>query len=155
LRADTITGTVKDPSGAVVAGAKIEITGGNLTQPLSLTSDDSGKFSAPDLSAGKYSVRVTRDGFEDLVTPVDLQGTSNLQLVLKLSTVQTNVVVTGKSAAFYNSDPVYRQLRDVPLNKSFHCENFRFNMDVASFELKSGTLTFLAPVNNLVTGAVF
>src|SRR5262249_46802604 len=28
LRADTITGTIKDPSGAVVAGARIEITGG-------------------------------------------------------------------------------------------------------------------------------
>jgi hypothetical protein len=28
--ADTITGTVQDPSGAVVSGARIEITGGDL-----------------------------------------------------------------------------------------------------------------------------
>src|SRR6202165_4704636 len=58
LRADTISGTVKDPSGAVVAGARIELTGGNLSQPLFLTSDESGKFVAANLSAGKYSIRV-------------------------------------------------------------------------------------------------
>ena len=32
--ADTLSGTIKDPSGAVVAGASIEITGGNLPQAL-------------------------------------------------------------------------------------------------------------------------
>jgi len=34
---DTISGTVKDPSGGVVIGARIEITGGNLVQPLVLS----------------------------------------------------------------------------------------------------------------------
>src|ERR1700690_3444093 len=66
LRADTISGTVKDSSGAVVPGAHIEITGGNLPQPLVLTSDDAGKFTAPNLPPGKYSVRVTKDGFDEL-----------------------------------------------------------------------------------------
>src|SRR5579863_1113167 len=56
LFADTISGTVKDPSGAVVGGARIEITGGSLTQPIILTSDDSGKFAAPNLTPGKYVV---------------------------------------------------------------------------------------------------
>jgi len=43
---------VKDPSGAVVVGARIELTGGNLAQALLLTSDESGKFVAANLSAG-------------------------------------------------------------------------------------------------------
>ena len=34
LRADTISGTVKDPSGAVVADARIEISGSNIPQPI-------------------------------------------------------------------------------------------------------------------------
>ena len=42
--ADTLSGTVKDPSGGVVIGARIEISGGNLLQPLLLMSDESGKW---------------------------------------------------------------------------------------------------------------
>src|SRR5271165_7620667 len=71
LRADTLTGTIKDPSGAVIAAARIEITGGTLSQPLVLTSDSSGKFAAPNLQPGKYSIRVSKDGFDDLTTTVD------------------------------------------------------------------------------------
>jgi hypothetical protein len=37
--ADTITGTVTDPSGAVVAGAQVEIRGDTLPQKLVLTTD--------------------------------------------------------------------------------------------------------------------
>ncbi len=54
LRADTLSGTVKDPAGLTVAGARIEITGEGLPQPLILTSDEAGKFVARDLKPGKY-----------------------------------------------------------------------------------------------------
>ena len=67
LRADTISGTVKDPSGAFVAGAKVEITGENLPQPLVLVTDANGRFIAANLSAGKYSVRVSK-------APCDIGG---------------------------------------------------------------------------------
>src|ERR1700743_3048610 len=36
VRADTISGSIKDPSGAFVAGARIEITGNNLPQAVTL-----------------------------------------------------------------------------------------------------------------------
>src|ERR1700686_778603 len=91
LRADTITGTVKDPSGAVVNGAHVEITGGDLAKPIGFTTDESGKFVAPNLSAGKYSVRITKEGFDDIVTAVDLHGASDLQLFLTISAQQTSV----------------------------------------------------------------
>lgn len=153
--ADTISGAIKDPSGALVAGARVEITGGDLTQPLVLTSDNSGKFAAPNLNAGKYSVRVLKEGFDDLVTDVDLHGTADLTLNLTLAGVQASVSVTAKSTGFANSDPVYRKLRDIGLGQTFRCENFTFSVDVGTFVLKSGTITFLEPVNNFETGAIF
>jgi hypothetical protein len=153
--ADTITGTVKDPSGAVVANARIEITGSNIPQPLMLLSDEAGKFGVPNLIAGTYSVRVGKDGFEELVTPVDLHGTANLDLTLTLATQQTSINVTGKSAVLGNSDPLYRQLRDGILATTHHCENFKLTLDVGTFELKSGTLTLFTGVNNFQTGVVF
>jgi hypothetical protein len=153
--ADTISGTVKDPSGAVVAGARIEITGGDLAQPRVLTSDESGKFAAPNLSAGKYSVRVAKEGFDDLVREVDLKGTADFALSLTITAQQTSVTVNEKSAAFANSDAVYRQLRNVGLGETFRCENFTLPVDVGTFELKSGTLTLLGLVNRFQTGAIF
>ena len=118
VRGDTISGTVKDPSGGVVIGTRIEITGGNLLQPLLLTSDESGKFVAPDLNAGKYSIRAAKEGFDDLVTTVDLHGTTDLALKLTITAQQTSVTVTEKSAAFANSDAVYRQLRSDGVRRS-------------------------------------
>ena len=155
LHADTISGTVKDPSGAVVAGARIEIAGGDLTQPIVFTSDESGKFAAPNLNPGKYSVRVVKEGFDELVTTVDLKGTADLPLSLTIAAQQTRVTVTEKSRGFANSDAFYRQLRDAGLGDSYRCENFTLTVDVGTFQLKSGTITLLAPVNKYETGAVF
>jgi peptidase M1-like protein/carboxypeptidase family protein len=155
LAADTISGTIKDPSGAVVAGARIEITGSTLPQPFILASDDSGKFTAPNLSPGQYSVRVIKDGFDDLITTVDLKGAADLPLSLTIAAQKTNITVSEKSTAFANSDAVYRQLRDLGLGDTYRCDNFTLPMDVGTFQFKSGTITFLAPVNKIVTGAIF
>jgi hypothetical protein len=155
LPADTISGTVKDPSGAVVVAARIEITGGNLSQALQLVSDESGKFVAPNLTAGKYSLRIAKEGFDDLVTTVDLHGTADLGLKLTIAAQQTRVTVSEKSTAFANSDTIYRQLRDDGLGDTFRCENFTLPIDVGTIELKSGTITFLERINKLQTGAVF
>ncbi len=155
LRADTISGTVKDPSGAVVPGARIEISGGGLPQPLVLTSDDSGKFTAPNLSPGKYTVRVTKEKFDELVVPVDLKGAADLPLNLTIAAQQAEVTVTGKSMAFANSDSIYRQLRDLGLGQSYRCENHTILLDVGVFQFKSGTMTILTPVNRFVTGVIF
>jgi hypothetical protein len=155
LRADTISGTIKDASGAVIAGAQVEITGGSLTQAIILSSDDSGKFTALNLQPGKYSVRVTMEGFEELVTSLDLQGAAELPLALTIAAQQTNINVATKSAAFANSDTFYRQLRNVGLDVTYRCENFTLPLDVGTFVLKSGTITLLALVNKFETGAVF
>lgn len=76
LFAATISGTVKDPSGAVISGAHIEITGGNLTQAITLSSDGLGRFESPDLQPGKYQLRVTHDGLDPLEQSVELQGST-------------------------------------------------------------------------------
>lgn len=73
LHAQTISGTVEDPSGAVIAGARIEITSADLAQPVVFDSGGLGKFVSPDLKPGTYSVRVTRDLFEPLTRMVELK----------------------------------------------------------------------------------
>jgi hypothetical protein len=155
LRADAISGTVKDPSGAVVAGARIEISGGGLAQAIVLTSDETGKFAAPNLNPGSYSVRVAKDGFDDLVTAVELKGAAQLTLRLTIAAQKTSVNVSEKNSAFANSDAGYRLLRDLGLGETYRLENFTLNMDAGTFQFKSGTITFLALVDHLETGAIF
>jgi hypothetical protein len=155
LRADTISGTVKDPSGGLVGDARVEITDGALTQPIVLASDNAGRFTALHLDPGQYSIRVIKAGFEDLVTSVDLHGAADLQLTLKIAPQQTNLRVSGKGRELANSDPVYRQLRDIGFGLTYRCEKFTMNVDVGSFAFNSGTMTLLNPVNRFITGAVF
>src|SRR5258708_8422429 len=155
LRADTLSGTVKDPAGLTVAGARIEITGEGLPQPLLLTSDEAGKFVARDLKPGKYSLHVSKEGFQPLDTSANLQGTADLSLTLAIAQQQTTVTVNDKTSAYANSDSFYRQLRDIKLGTTYRCDNFTMPLDVGTFVFKSGTITFLAPVNGMETGAVF
>jgi len=155
LIAQTISGTVQDPSGAVVAGARVVITGESLAQPIELTSDGLGKFASPDLKAGTYSVRVIRDGFETLTKTVDLKGAIQLQLTLAIAQQQVSVNVAGKNLAFDNSDPLYRQLRGAGAGQTYQIENFTLPWDVGTFQFVKGTLTVINPVDGVETGAIF
>ena len=154
-RADSLSGTVVDPSGAVVAGARIEVKGSSLAQPLTLTSDSLGKFSAPNVPTGTYQMVVTRDGFEPLTKTVEVRGTASVELILAIAQQRVEVTVTGKSQGFANAEPVYRQLRAVELGETFHYDNVKVNLDAATLEFQSGSMTFLKAVDGVVTGAIF
>ncbi len=55
-----------------------------------------------------------------------------------------------------NSDPTYQALRNAALgSESVTVSNFQLHREAATFHLRSGTICFLAPVANKVTGAVF
>jgi len=140
LHSETISGTIKDSSGAVIAEARIEITGGDLAQAVLLSTDGLGRFSSPELKPGSYSLRITRDGFEPLISVVHLPGAIQLQLTLNVARQQVSVSVSGKSMAFANSDPLYRQLRDIRLGQTFHLDNYTLNWEAGTFQFQKGTL---------------
>ena len=98
LRSQTISGVIQDTTGAVIPGARIEITGADLTQPVVLSSDAIGKFASPDLKPGTYSVRVLLNGFEPLTKTVDLQKSVELQLTLAIAKQQVNIASLTMSA---------------------------------------------------------
>ena len=155
LLADTISGTIQDPSGAVIGQARVEITGEGLQQPVVLSSDGLGKFASPELKSGTYSVRILREGFEPLTRNVDLKGSVQLQLTLAIAQQQVSINVSGKNLAFANSDPLYRELRTVGLGSTYRFDDFTLSCDVATFHFQKGTLTVLNPVEGVETGAIF
>jgi hypothetical protein len=140
LLSQTLSGTIQDSSGAVIANARIEISAADFPQPLVLSSNAVGQFESPQLKPGTYSVRVTRDGFEPLVKTVEFQTSMQLQFTLEVAQQQVTISVPGKSLAFLNSDPIYRELRKIGLGKTFRIDNFTLTCDAAKFHFDKGTL---------------
>src|SRR5438445_12959986 len=58
-----IEGTVKDPRGAVVAGAQIKAASASLAVERTTTSDENGFYRIAALPAGTYTLAVSGSGF--------------------------------------------------------------------------------------------
>jgi Carboxypeptidase regulatory-like domain len=68
----SIAGTVTDPSGAAVPGARITITG-PTGQIIRTTSNDKGGYTAGSLVPGAYRVRVEAKGFKVVGLPLEVK----------------------------------------------------------------------------------
>ena len=94
----TITGTVEDANGAVVPGANVEIKNVETNISRSLTTDEEGRFTALQLTPGKYSVTISKQGFataEDPNVVLTVGQTLPLSFNLKVSQVDERVTVVA------------------------------------------------------------
>ena len=60
----SVTGTVKDSSGAVVSGVEVTATNKGTNEATKTVSNQDGIYVIPNLFPGQYSVEFKRDGFE-------------------------------------------------------------------------------------------
>jgi hypothetical protein len=86
-----IRGIVKDPSGAVVAGAQVTATLTSEGLERKAVSDNAGEFSVPTVPVGTYSVQVQAPGFKtfeqnNVVVDIGHVAQVNADLVLGQST---------------------------------------------------------------------
>src|ERR1041385_6168498 len=58
-----ISGTVLDPQGAVVAGAKVTATNQATGQARAVETTSTGNYVIPNLAPGKYDIAVNAKGF--------------------------------------------------------------------------------------------
>ena len=72
-----INGTVVDPSGAAVSGAKITITHLDTDVTTNLTTNSSGFYNSGSVTPGKYLVKVEAKGFETAEEQVDVKIANN------------------------------------------------------------------------------
>jgi hypothetical protein len=103
-----ISGTVQDTSGAVLAGAKVEVTNeatGELVRTV--TADSSGLFSVLLLPVGTYSVQVTATGLGTVKfsgIAVRITETTRMTAVLKPAAVKEVVEVQSEVAQVNTAD---------------------------------------------------
>jgi hypothetical protein len=96
----TISGAVTDPTGALVAGAKVIVTNIATSAVVSLASNASGEFVAPSLPTGTYTVRVEKEGFKAAVlSGLELNAAQNMRADIKLEVGTATTSVEVRAAA--------------------------------------------------------
>src|SRR5271163_4094023 len=95
----TILGTVTDPSGAVVAGAKVTVKNAGTGLERSTGTSADGSYALPELPIGTYTVTVTQTGFQTFVATgvtVDVATERRIDAAMKPGEVSTKVEVAGE-----------------------------------------------------------
>src|SRR5215471_11466621 len=96
----TITGTVTDPAGAVVANAAVEVRNAETNVPYPTVTTETGAYTVPRLPPGPYSVTVSASGFKKLTRSgltVNAGQTLPLDLALEVGSAAESVTVTAEA----------------------------------------------------------
>src|SRR5580692_6307980 len=120
----SIQGTLTDPSGAVVAGAKITITNKDTGQTLRVTTSSAGTYNSGALVPGDYAVRAEAAGFktveEGVVVKVGV--VSGVNLSLEVGAANTVVTVAEQTVTVNTEQPSVQgvlnkdQIENLPVN---------------------------------------
>src|SRR3984957_4926301 len=97
----SITGVVKDTSGALLPGVTVEAASPALIEKVrSVLTDGTGQYRIVDLRPGTYSVTYTLSGFSPLKRDgIELAGsfTATIDAELKVGAVEEAVTVSGET----------------------------------------------------------
>jgi hypothetical protein len=95
----TITGTIVDPAGAVIATAPVEVKNINTGVVYNAASSATGNFTLVQVPAGEYEMSVVVPGFKKYVRRnivVDVAQTVRLDVALEVGAATESVTVTGE-----------------------------------------------------------
>ncbi len=123
--AGSISGYVRDPTGAAVAGAAITIVSTEQTLTRSTATDPTGFYNLLGVAAGTYDVTTQSDGFERQLQKdvrLTLGESLRLDVTLKVGSVQSEVTVASTATLVNTTSQTLsglvddRRVQDLPLN---------------------------------------
>ncbi len=121
----SITGSVKDPSGAVVEGARVEASSEQKGKQREVTTNSAGVYTIPNLPLGTYTVSVQKLGFatlkfDSVALRVGAVVTLNATLQLPTTRVETQVISAepplNQTSAAVSGVIDSTQIRNLPTN---------------------------------------
>jgi hypothetical protein len=119
----SLSGTVLDPKGAVVAGATVTVKSVATNQEFSTTTTGEGTFNVPSLSSGLYTATINASGFKQAVVTdikVDVGKPSSINVELEVGSANETVTVVGggellqTQSATVGTTLTGRQITDLP-----------------------------------------
>ena len=121
----SIDGAVKDPSGAVIAGANVEISFPVTGYQRQTTTGSDGSFHFANVPFNPYHLTVTAPGFNSYSQDVDVRSTvpTTLQIGLKVGTEVQSVTVEAKAEDLVEKDPSFHTDVDTALTDRMPLES--------------------------------
>jgi len=119
-----IAGAIRDPTGALVSGAKVVLTDVNRGITQRAVSNESGRYAFPDLDVGSYTVSAEMAGFKTATTStlkLEVNQALDVDIALEVGQVSEQVKITGGAPLLQTSDSQIagtvenKQLVDLPL----------------------------------------
>ena len=134
----SITGVVSDASGAVVPGATVEIQNPVSQFTRTVTTDNAGNFSIPNVPVNPYHLTVNHAGFASSAQDIELRSAVplNLKISLKVGASAENVTVTAEASDLLENDP------------TFHTDIDRSLFDKMPLESSSSQLSSLVTLSS-------
>src|SRR5215467_2476699 len=121
----TILGIVQDPSGAVIPGVSVTVKNLDTGIARTVTTDEGGRYTVPNLSSGNYEVEGQLAGFQTEVRTgiaLSVGREAVVNIALKVGQVSDKVTITEEAplvestTAAMSSLVDERTIRDLPLN---------------------------------------
>ena len=104
----SVTGTVVDPSGAVVSNATVEIRNPVSGFGRSTGTDSAGKFSFPNVPFNPYHLSVTGQGFNPYAQDIDVRSVVPVNVSISLKVKGSSESVTVEAAGdLLENDPTF------------------------------------------------
>jgi len=156
----TISGTVREATGATLSGATVTVRQAETGATRTLTTGADGRFYAPSVPVGEYSVSVQHESFEtEQRNGISLTVGRSLQLdfVLGVATVKQEVVVRAMEDGVNTStQPTAglideREVKELPLNGRSYDELLTLNPATVNYtnERSGGIGTSNSSVGNM------
>ncbi len=146
----SIIGTVTDPQGNVVAGAKVSVTSVAKSTVFETTSNESGNYSVTHLIPDTYKVRVESPGFQVTDIPsvgVSADAAANVNVQLQVGAVTQTVEVTEEIPQLKTD----RADVDIEFSQKYVEDLPVLNRNFTSFELLSPGTQKLPGFNHAAT----
>lgn len=111
-----ILGTVRDPSGAVVRGAAVELTNTGENVSRAAMADENGGYEFQNVKRGTYTLSVTAPGFRAFQArgvPLEARRTVRVDAVLEVGEVSTTVEVSGSAGVIATDSPAIQSALNI------------------------------------------